>query len=121
MLIFAFVEYLFWGRNVEAFWCIKLLGILLGLGLIPAIYYMYTGIFGVKADWFNITIFFLVAGIVYRFETKRFQKGYTCPMAPKAALLLIGLIAAAFAVLTFAPPNIPLFEDPLTGTYGFGR
>ena len=35
--------------------------------------------------------------------------------------LLYLLVFAAFiwlAVLTFLPPHIPFFQDPLTGTYG---
>ena len=119
MLIFAIIEYFFWGRDVESFWCIKLIGILVGLVLIPVVYYAYTGILGVKADWFNITIFFLAAGIVYWVETKLFQRGYTCRIDSKLAFALICLIAVMFTVLTFIPLHIPLFEDPLTGTYGF--
>lgn len=121
MVIFAVIEYLVWGKEVDSFWCVKLIGILLGLALIPVVYYTYTGILGVKADWFNITIFFLTAGIVYWVETKLFQRGFTCRLGSKAAVALIVLIAALFTVLTFAPPQIPLFQDPLTGTYGFQR
>jgi hypothetical protein len=32
------------------------------------------------------------------------------------ALILLALI---FTVLTFQPPEIPFFRDPVTGTYGF--
>ena len=32
---------------------------------------------------------------------------------------LILLIGGVFTALTFYPPHIPLFEDPVTGTYGF--
>ena len=121
MVIFGVIEYFFWGKEVDSFWCIKLTGILLGLALIPVVYYTYTGILGVKADWFNITIFFLAAGTVYWVETKLFQRGAACRLGPKTAVALMVLLAALFTVLTFAPPRIPLFQDPLTGTYGFHR
>ena len=121
MAFFAFIEYFFWGKNVKSFWCIKLIGILAGLVLIPVVYYTYTGILGVKADWFNITLFFLAAGVVYWAETKLFQRGYICRIGSKFAFVLICLIAVTFTVLTFIPPYIPLFEDPLTGTYGFQK
>ena len=58
MVIFAVFESLFLKERVENFWCIKLFGILSGLAGIPIMYYTYTGILGVSADWFNITIFF---------------------------------------------------------------
>ena len=62
MLLFAWWEWRVWGREDNRFWCIKLVGALLGLGLIPVAYYTYTGALGLSADWFNITIFFFVNG-----------------------------------------------------------
>ena len=119
MLLFALAEHHFWGRDMEEFWCVKLIGLLVGLSLIPIVYYTYTGILGVKADWFNITIFFLVAGVVYWVETKLFQGGCRCPICPKTAFVLICLLAVTFTILTFVPPRIPFFQDPITGTYGY--
>lgn len=119
MVLFALMEYRFWGRQVESFWCVKLAGTLLGIVLIPVIYYTYTGALGVEADWFNITIFFLVAGLVFWVETKLFQMGAACPGNGRWAPVLLVLVAAAFTVLTFVPVRIPLFQDPVTGTYGF--
>ena len=72
--------------------------------LIPTIYYTYTGIFGVSVDWFNIAIYFIV--IIISFLTEK-------------ALIILGVIAIIFTVMTFIPPQIPLFEDPMTGEYGF--
>ena len=120
MAAVAVIEYFFWGKDTDAFWCIKLLGILLGLVLIPAVYYTYTGILGVNADWFNITIFFLAALAVYWAETKLFQRGFSCPVGEKMAGIVILLIALVFTFFTFAPPRIPFFRDPVTGSYGFG-
>lgn len=119
MLLFALVENRVFGRNCRRFWCVKLAGVLLGLALIPALYYTYTGILGVSADWFNIAIFFLAAGGAFWVESRLFQADGDCPLRPKTAFVLLCLIAAAFTVLTFIPPHIPLFRDPLTGTYGF--
>ena len=59
MLLFAFFEAKFVNEEYDNYWCAKLIGILVGVGLIPVIYYTYTGIFGVNADWFNIIIFFI--------------------------------------------------------------
>jgi hypothetical protein len=115
MVIFTIIEYFFWGKEVSNFWCVKVAGSLLGLVLIPVLYYTYTGALGIEADWFNITIFFLVAGAVFWLETKLFQKkfcrgGIWWPV--------LALLAVAFIVLTFVPPRIPLFRDPVSGTYG---
>ena len=118
MLLFSLFQYRRWGRDRQDYWCIKLRGSLLGLLLIPVLYYSYTGILGVKADWFNITIFFLVAGFVYLWETRKLQADSTC-RSPGLAVAGFVLIVLVFTVLTFRPPHIPLFEDPITGTYGF--
>ena len=59
LVLFAAIEYEVWGKERSDFWCVKLLGILLGLVLIPMVYYTYTGILGKSFDWLNITIFFL--------------------------------------------------------------
>ena len=120
MLVFALIEYRAWGREEPGFWCVKLFGILLGLVLIPLIYYAYTGILGVKADWFNVTIFFIAAGAAYWMETRHFASG-SCPLGRKPAVAVLCLITAAFTVLTFRPIEIPLLEDPVTGTYGYYR
>lgn len=117
MVIVAVAEYFLWGKEYDSFWCIKLMGILVGIAVIPVIYYTYTGILGISADWFNITIFFIAAGLVYWLETKLFQKDFTCRFPP--ALSVIIMIAVTFIVLTFVPPQIPLFQDPISGTYGF--
>ena len=58
MVAFAVAEYVFWGKDAGSFWCIKLIGVGIGLVLIPVLYYTYTGILGVSVDWLNITIFF---------------------------------------------------------------
>ena len=119
MVLFALLEYRAWGKNISGFWCVKGKGILLGLTLIPVLYYTYTGILGVSTDWFNITIFFLAAGIAYRWETKAFQKDIPSRIPPRMAVGMILLLALVFTLLTFLPPEIPFFRDPLTGTYGF--
>ena len=46
-------------KEYEDFWCVKLKGILLGLTLIPVIFYTYNGAIGKSPDWINISIFFI--------------------------------------------------------------
>ena len=119
MVLFATVEYIAWGREVPRFWCIKLTGILTGLVLIPVVYYTYTGVLGVSADWFNIAIFFIAAASAYYIETICFQKQRRCLLRSWLCIAVLFLLAAVYTVLTFYPPVIPLFQDPVTGSYGF--
>ena len=112
MFVFAIIEYYFIRNESDHFWCIKLLGITLGLLLIPTLYYTYTGAFGIMIDFINIAIFFLTAAIVYSVETRLFEHGYTCPISSWTAFIILCLIALSFVVFTFFPPRIPLFESP---------
>ena len=119
MMVFALGEWFCWGKGMENFWCTKLIGVLLGMGIIVVLYYTYTGVLGVSADWFNITLFFLAAGFAFWLETKLLQRGFACFAGKTLSVLLLFLLAAVFTVFTFCPPKIPLFQDPVTGTYGF--
>lgn len=117
MFLYAIAESFFF-REQEDFWCVKLRGILLGTALIPVIFYTYNGVIGKSPDWINIAIFFISAAIAYIYETLAFraEKARTCP--PKLAVAVLSAIALLFALFTFATPQIGIFKDPLTGTYG---
>ena len=117
MFLFAIVQSFFFKDRAD-FWCVKAKGILLGLALIPGIFYTYNGVIGHSPDWINIAIFFISAAIVYIFETRQFQSGTTVCKNPKRAIGLLCVTAILFAVFTFLTPEIGIFQDPLTGTYG---
>ena len=117
LFLFALVQRLFF-RDQENFWCVKLAEILLGLALIPVLFYTYNGALGKSPDWVNIAIFYITALLVFLFEWWAFQKDRLHCKYPVLAFAAICLIGAAFVVFTFAPPQIPLFQDPITGTYG---
>ena len=118
MLLFSLIEYRVWGKEVDGFWCVKLKGVLLALVLIPALFYTYTGALGVSASWFNVTIFFIAAAAAFYMETGMLQKSGPCRLGGRIAFSLLLIIGALFIWLTFAAPSIPLFRDPVTGTYG---
>ena len=116
MLVFAIAQSFFFGKY-ESFWCVKLRGTLLGLGLIPVIFYTYNGVIGKSPDWVNISIFFVAAAIAYIYETKELKQNSTCPN-PRLAILALCLIAALFVAFTFLTPEIEIFKDPTNGSYG---
>ena len=120
MLLFALVERIF-VRDRRDFWCIKLRAILLGLFLIPALFYAYNGAIGPSPDWLNIAIFFIAAAVAYLYEACAFRKEKTCLCFPTLSLLLLLGIGALFVYFTFMPPAYPLFLDPVTGTYGIPK
>ena len=117
LFLFALVQRLFF-KDQEHYWCVKLAQILLGLVLIPVLFYTYNGVFGKSPDWINIAIFYISALLVFLFEWWMFKKDFLPCKYPRLALSAICLIGVLFVVFTFTPPQIPLFQDPLTGTYG---
>ena len=117
MFLFAIVQSFFF-RDRKDFWCIKLRGILLGILLIPMIFYTYNGVIGKSPDWFNIAIFFVSAAIAYLYETRLLNENKLLCKSPKTRILVLCLIALLFVVFTFRTPEIGIFKDPLTGTYG---
>ncbi len=118
MLLFAVVEGLLIGKEYENFWCVKLIGTLLGLILIPIIFYTLRGVFGTTPDWVNIAIFFVSAAIAFLYETKQFYKGSKACKFSKLCIFAFVLIAVSFWLFTFITPEIPLFQDPINKTYG---
>ena len=117
MLIYAIIQS-FYFKGRKDFWCVKLRGMLLGLLLIPVLFYTYNGVIGRSPDWINIAIFFIVAAIVYLFEARQFNNGAITCRNPKVAFGILCVIAVLFVIFTFKAPELGIFKDPLTGTYG---
>ena len=117
LFLFALVQWLLF-RDQENYWCVKLAEILLGLVLIPVLFYTYNGVFGKSPDWIHIAIFYISALLAFLFEWWAFKNDHLQCKYPRLAFTAICLIGLLFVVFTFIPPQIPLFQDPLTGTYG---
>ena len=118
MFLFSLIENRFVGKDYENFWCAKLFGIALGVLLIPVLYYTIRGVFGEIPDWVNIAIFFIADLVSYVTETRLLAQNRKLCESSKTAFLVLILIALVFVLLTFSPPQIPLFEDPITKRYG---
>ena len=117
IFIYTIVQSFFF-RDREDFWCVKLRGIFLGLVLIPTLFYTYNGVVGRSPDWINIAIFFISAATSYIYETRLFNKEKLSCKHPKLAFGILCVIATAFVIFTFRTPEIGIFKDPLTNTYG---
>ena len=117
MFLYAIAQSVFF-RDRKDFWCINLRGILLGLTLIPVLFYTYNGVIGRSPDWINIAIFFLSTAIAYLYETRLLNGPKLRCRHPKLALAVLCVIALLFVVFTFATPKIGIFKDPLTSSYG---
>ena len=117
LFLFGLVQWFFF-RDRGNFWLIKLAQTLLGLLLIPVLFYTCNGIFGHSPDWVNISIFYLAAAGAFLLERRFFRRDRPSICYPELPLGAMLLIAIAFVAFTFFPPRIPLFQDPVTGFYG---
>lgn len=118
LLVVAAAAAVFGGR-CRGYWTAKLTGALAGLLLIPMLYYGYTGALGIHVAWVDMAIFFVAAAAAFLLE------GHLTERLPMRNGPLQAVAAAIFAALTvlfvwytFAPPQLPVFLDPVTGTYG---
>ena len=117
MFVFAVFQSFFFPKRQD-FWCIKLRGTLLGLVLIPVIFYTYNGAIGKSTDFINISIFFVSALIAYIYECKQLKKENTACSRPTLSFFILLAIGALFVIFTFYTPTLNIFKDPLTNTYG---
>ena len=117
MFLFAVFQYFFF-RDLPAFWSVKLRGVLLGLALIPILFYTYNGVIGKSPDWVNISIFFISAAVAYIYETRQFRDTRVGGNWEKWAFGALCVLAVLFIVFTFWTPEIGIFRDPITGGYG---
>jgi hypothetical protein len=86
--------------------------------LIPLIFYAYNGVIGHSPDWINIAIFFISAAAAYSYEGVLFKKELRFPQKKIIPILILSSVALLFVIFTFIPPEIGIFKDPLTGSFG---
>ena len=116
--IFAFIQSAFLSKRYDNFWVIKAIGALLGVILIPVLFYTYNGAFGKSPDWLNILFFILATALAYFFEFLLFLRVTSFSKLSPCAFILLCAIAFFFVFFTFFPPKLPIFQDPTTKLYG---
>jgi hypothetical protein len=117
MLLFAIAESLLF-KDREDLFNVKLRGILLGLILIPILFYTYNGVIGKSPDFVNIAIFFISAAISYIYKTVLFCRHKKYIISQRAAISILLILALLFVIFTFKTPHLGIFRDPVTGAYG---
>ena len=117
MFLYAIFQSFFF-KNLQNYWFIKLKGAVFGIILIPILFYTYNGVIGKSPDWINIAIFFISAATVYIYEALQLHRKKQSCKSLKAAIAVLAVIALLFILFTFKTPEIGIFKDPLTGTYG---
>lgn len=110
MFLFALIG----GKRIERQYpCIynaMFTGILVGLLLIPTLFYTYSGILGFHVAWANIAVYVLSVLLAYLVV---YRVAMTCKKKNFRVLRIVmyGLVAA-FMIFTVFPPEIGLFQVP---------
>ena len=110
MFLFALIG----GKRIERQYpCIynaMFTGILVGLLLIPTLFYTYSGILGFHVAWANIAVYVLSVLLAYLVV---YRVAMTCKSKDSRVLRIVmyGLVAA-FMIFTVYPPGIGLFQVP---------
>lgn len=88
-------------------------GILLGVFLIPVLFYTYSGILGYNLAPVDIAIFFIsvIAAFLFTDFLIRSDSDWVVNAAPILAAAVI-ILFAAFVFFSYCPPELGIFADP---------
>lgn len=119
VFVWSVVQLWFHGRNYPNFLAARTAAVLVGLTLIPVLYYTYTGALGRQIDWVNILIFFLAVAAMFLLDAYLLTRGWGGRAWQQVAgLMVLWALAFCFVYCTFYPVELPLWQDPVTGGYG---
>lgn len=121
MLFFAAVEYLLYGKRTKGFLPIRVCSILIAVLLIPILFYSYTGVFGKSVLLLDLLIFYGSVAAAYTFSCKQLQNpwhGFRTLWAEILSCAVLLVMLVCFLSFTPKAPQLPLFRDPISGSYG---
>ena len=86
-------------------------GILVGLVLIPSIFYTYTGILGFNVDWINIALYVISVAAAYYVV---YRVAGNCTMGDSKLLrYVMYALLLAFMIFSVYPPKLGIFVSPV--------
>ena len=104
-------------KQSKNYWLSQVIGIVTAMLFVIIFFYTYTGIIGKNIAVLDIGLF-IIGIILGEYVTFKIFKIENQFKAEIPSIILIILILMLFIVFTFYPPIIPLFEDPIFGTFG---
>lgn len=119
MFLFSVVQVCLLGRNYPNFLAVRAASVVLGAALIPTLFYTYQGVLGYSVFWADIAVFLLADLGAFWLDfhllgRNRLSSGWQQVLG----LLLLWGLAFCFVWCTFRPPQLGLWQDPVTGLYG---
>lgn len=118
-VVFTLIEFIAYGRKLPCFLPVRFWSLFFGVLLVAAGYYTYTGAVGKEYLAVDIILFVVGAYIVYRRSYRKLIEDSICSAASVfTAVLGFAVIIALIIMFTLNAPELPLFRDPASGTYG---
>lgn len=117
-LIWLIIEYLPIKKLTNNFVTSKTIGTCTMIALIPIVFYSYTSITGESIFIIDIATFIIVVVVGQIVSYTLFKKNQFSRNTDKIALIVLIVLGIAFIVFTFYPPHLPIFQDPISRSYG---
>lgn len=117
-LLFMLIEYTLLKKAANNFAMAKTIGAYLIIIIIPITFYSYTAITGESVFTIDI-LTFIIAVIIGQFSSYRLLTHKQLPSnLEKLSLVALVILGLTFVIFTFYPPQLPIFQDPISGEYG---
>lgn len=102
--------------NKDRWFISSIISLLFSMIFQNSMYYLYACGFGIKSIIFDILLFLISIIIGQSIGLHYYRHGKEVNY--KISLLILFFIVLFFIFLTFNTPNLPIFKDSITGTYG---
>lgn len=107
MFVFLALEYFFIFRTIPRLFCAGLSGLLAATGVMPVIFYTYTGILGFHTLFLDILTFVISVIIGFAMRLLSIHRGHKkCTFFYFICVLILGV---CFLIFTYYPPSAALF------------
>ena len=122
MFLFSVVQVCCLGRNYPNFLAARGVSTVTGVALIPVLFYTYTGVLGRHLLWADIAVFYLSVLGAFALDFRLLRRGrFTSLWQQILGLLALWGLAFLFVYCTFHPPELGLWQDPVTLGYGLPK
>lgn len=110
LLFISIAEYYLLDKPKTDYWNIKTYAILLAMAVILAGFYTYSGILGFTLLPVDIALFFCGIAVSFWYSYRYLREGTSYTLSNVPFFLILAVTALLFALFTWLPPRIPLFE-----------
>lgn len=117
-LLVSLVELHIKKKSIKNYFPYRLFSITLAIIILPILYYGIKACVG-NVGFINILLYFLCMGLAYYLSYKAEKKQLVPTISMRfIAIAMTILLIFLFTIMTYFPPELELFRDPINNTYG---